>query len=452
MSFKDSFKSAFWPLTEPVAISEPAVANDLRFGSELVNDLPAAPSLYGLHSYPLTPLTTTLGGRPLSYARIYASQPWVYTAVQRLLTWAARVPLKAYIRTGEDSRERLYDHPLAQAIVSPWERGAQVELIHALLGPLLIHGNGVVMVDEGRSGKIAFRPRDWRYLTPILATRSTIAGWESVEDDDRETFGADTAIHAHWYSPSGPIGVSPLQALSVTIDIEDATRRFTASTMKNSARPPSAITVSEDFLGRDPDERKAIVELVREQITAIYSGPENAGKAAILPFGLDWKQVGHTAVETQLIEQRKIAREEVAAVYQIPPPMIGILDHATYSNMAQMREMSYTDALGPFLVLLEQQINAQLVRGLMRLDDLYVEFDFAGVLRGDRLKEVQAIREAINTGVLTPNEGRTALNYPKSDDEAADSLYLSTNNLEPLATVLDPEEETPPPVPPPPSE
>jgi HK97 family phage portal protein len=259
-------------------------------------------------------------------------------------------------------------------------------------------------------------------------------------------------IHAHWYSPSGPIGVSPLQALSVTMDIEDAIRRFTVSTMKNSARPPSAITVSEDFLGREQEERKQIIELVREQITSIYSGPENAGKAAILPFGLDWKQVGHTAVETQLIEQRKISREEIAAVYQIPPPMIGILDHATYSNMAQMREMSYTDSLGPYMVLIEQQINAQLVRGLLRENDIYVEFDFAGVLRGDRLKEVQAIREAINTGVLTPNEGRTALNYPKSDDEAADSLYLSTNNLEPLATVLDPEEETPPPVPPPPSE
>jgi phage portal protein BeeE len=109
--------------------------------------------------------------------------------------------------------------------------------------------------------------------------------------------------------------------------------------------------------------------------------------------------------------------------------LIGILDRATFSNIETQREMFYTESLGPPLVLLEQALNAQLVRGQLREDEVYVEFDFAGVLRGDRLKEVQALREAIDSSLMTPNEGRSTLNLPRSDAPGMDDFYFRANNL-----------------------
>jgi phage portal protein BeeE len=122
----------------------------------------------------------------------------------------------------------------------------------------------------------------------------------------------------------------------------------------------------------------------------------------------------------------------VCAVYQIPPPMLGILDKATYSNIETQREMTYTDSLGPPLVLIEQCLNAQVLRGLMRETEIFCEFDFAGVLRGDKLKEVQALRDAIQTALLTPNEARSIDNRPRSDNPAMDQFYLPMNNLAPV--------------------
>jgi hypothetical protein len=72
------------------------------------------------------------------------------------------------------------------------------------------------------------------------------------------------------------------------------------------------------------------------------------------------------------------------------------------------------------------------VRGVLREPDMYVEFDFAGILRGDRLKEIEALREAIASALLTPNEGRGVLNQPKSDQDGMDDFYLPRNNLWPL--------------------
>jgi len=388
----------------------------------------------------------------VSYAEIFATQPWIAAAVMRMLTWAVRVPLKVYRRTGDDSRERVHpgEHPLADAIAHPWDRAGQAQLIQALLGPTLVHGNGLVEIDQGRSGAIRFAPADWRLVTPIIPFEYRIAGWQIGEPmgTGERTIPVDQALHVCWWSPLGPLGISPLQQLGTTLSVEDSAQQWARSSFRNSARPPSAITVDETYLSLNKDIRDPFFEQARQDISALYAGPENAGRPALLPPGFDWKPIGHTAVEAELIDQRRVNREEIAAVYQIPPPMLGILERATYSNIETQREMSYTDALGPPLVLIEQAINSQLVHSLLRDDDIYVEFDFGQVLRGDRLKEIQSFREGIQTGVYTPNEARRALNLPASSEPGADELWMPKNNLAPLSA--EQPEPSPAPFPPPP--
>lgn len=379
-----------------------------------------------------------LDNKVVSFARLFQTQPWVAAAVMRMLTWSVRVPLKVYRRTGDDSRLRLREgeHPLADAVITPWERGNMAGLVTSLLGPMLVHGTSLTEVLDGAADKLSFAPKDWRFVSPIRPWRDSLEGF--VVDKDSSAFAREVSIDellmiASW-SPTGQIGTSPLQQLGISLRIEDGAQRFQQNLFKNGARPPSAVTASEAFLGLDRLERQEIMMQLRRDIIDIYSGPENSGRPALLPPGLDWKPVGHSAVEAELIDQRKVIRDEVAAVYQIPPPMMGILDKATYSNIETQREMIYTDCLGPPLVLIEQCINSQVVRALLREDDVYCEFDFAGVLRGDRLKEVQALREAIGSALYTPNEGRSKLNEPKSDNPAMDEFYMPVNNWGPVGT------------------
>lgn len=379
---------------------------------------------------------TTVDGRQISYAKLFAEQPKVAAAVMRMLTWAVRVPLKVYERTGDDSRRRLRDgeHPLATGIAHPWPGGYPAALTMALLGPFLVHGNSVTELLDGVN-KVQFTPHDWRMIRPIRQGSSALSidGWDIFDAQGRRerSMSANDALHAKWWSPLGPEGVSPLRQLGTTLAIEDAAQRYQRAQFRNGARPPSAVTATTEFLGLEEPVRDALLLQLREDITALYAGPENGGRPALLPPGLDWKPIGHTSREAELIDQRYIDGEEIGAVYQIPAPFLNDLRRATFSNIVELRQVAYTDGLGPPLVIIEQVLTA-LWQELSREFEVFVEFDFAGVLRGDFLKEINALRLAVGSGLMTPNEGRSVLNRPRSDEDGADRLWMPTNNLAPM--------------------
>ena len=66
----------------------------------------------------------------------------------------------------------------------------------------------------------------------------------------------------------------------------------------------------------------------------------------VLEDGMTLKPMGFNAKESEL-GARKLSREEVAAEYHVPLPMVGILDHATFSNIREQHKQLSQNCLGP---------------------------------------------------------------------------------------------------------
>lgn len=408
-------------------------------GGQIIDVSPGTPTLTTRDGYRAlgAPSVQWLGGKTVSFTRIYERQLWVAVMVNKLARQVARLPLKVYERDG-DARRRVRTGPLVDLLARPGgpdTPSGPMRLKQWLMTPTLVHGNALLVKHRPARGAPpdALLPVPWPAVTADLDDSNRPEMWKWARRHRKVTLlDPSEVVHVAWEPPDGGLGVSPLVQLGVTLRIEDAAQRHQESSLRNGGRPPSAITIEREFLGLQPEERQQLLANLREDVEAIYGGPENAGRPAILPPGLDWKGIGHTAKEAELIQQRRLTREEVAAVYDVPPPLVGILDNATYSNVSEMHRMLFTTVLGPWITLIEESIQTQVIDPEPAFAGLFVEFDLSEVLRGDLLTEIQALQSAVTNGLMTINEARQVRNLPPIDDPLCNIPLIPANNLRPI--------------------
>ena len=368
-------------------------------------------------------------GRTISYSSLYRTQPWVAVLVNKLNRQISSLPLKIYRSNSQNDRERVRDGSLAELLRNPWPRAAPVHLKQKLAFPALLHGNATIAKYRPRAGRppTELLPLDWRYLAAHDDGQGgTIDFWETSQTGRPKYLAPDAVIHVAWEAPDGNVGVSPLQQLGITLAAEEATQRYVAAAFNNGVQPSGAVV-----LPADEHVDAEVREEIRQEIHAIHGGVDNAFRMMVLGGGADLKSVAHTAKEAELVESRKLNREEVAAVYDVPPPMVGILDKATYSNINEQHRMLYTTVLRPWLTLIEETIQAQLIDPEPAWEGLYVEFDLGEVLKGDPKERAEAAKTFIGAGVYTINEWRALENLPRIERDVCDLPLIPVNNVEP---------------------
>ena len=108
---------------------------------------------------------------------------------------------------------------------------------------------------------------------------------------------------------------------------------------------------------------------------------------------------------------RKLANEDVARIFGLPPTSVGITDKATYSNTEQEARALVQNALGPLAARIETAMHRCLLTDASRRS-LYIEHDLDGLLRGDVKSRFEAYRLAREIGVYSPNDVRRLENEP----------------------------------------
>ena len=351
----------------------------------------------------------------MAYSNVYTSQPWIYAAVNKLSRGVARLPLKQYERLADDRRRRLDPaHDLRILIEQPWPRGSRFKLVEATVGNLCIYGNAAWWKYRPRAGQapVELWPLDWRYMS--FKSRRERARRPLRVPGPRRTAEVPPRRHRPLsvVVAVGPGGTSPLEPLRETLALETAGRRYAVSSFAHGARPSGALKLTKTL-------DKTAKEELREEIQALNAGPDNAFRIALLDGGMEWQAFSHNAQEAETIAHRKLNREEACAVYDIPPPVLHILDRATFSNVSEQNKALYRETMGPWTVMLEETVEAQLIRGELAWLGTYPEFDLNEVLKADLIQRAAAYKSMEST--ISVNERRAAENLPPIGDVDDDS-------------------------------
>lgn len=363
------------------------------------------------------------------YAELWRTQPAVRTVVTFLARNIAQLGLPLYRRDGDSDRTRLQDHPLAAMLRQPNPWTTRYRLINSL-----VHDFGIYDVAYWLKTKVDGQTRG---LVRIPPTMIAPAGdnWLSPEyftvtgQKGKKDIPADQIVYFRGYGLDQDSGVSPLEALRQILREEFTGSQMREQIMRNGAR-------ASGYLKRPPERESGkwsteARERFRSQWKAQYTGEgAEAGGTPILEDGMDFLPASQTAKELQYIEGRKLTREEVATAYFIPPPMVGILDHATFANIREQHKMLYQDTLGPWLVMFEEEIELQLLPDFeSKAQNFYVEFNLREKLTGDLIERGGVIQQAVGGPWMTVNEARALDNRPPVDggDELIRPLNVTQN-------------------------
>jgi HK97 family phage portal protein len=364
------------------------------------------------------------GNQYRDYAALWRAQPELRTVVDFLARNIAQLNLHTFRRVSNVDRVRLIDHPLATLLGKPNGSTTPYRMMDALVHDRCIFDNAFLLkVRDDHGQTLALRRVRPGRIYPIGDDWLEPEGYEIFGTRGRLAVDPSDVVHFRGYNPNDDrLGTPAIESLRQILSEEWAANVYREQLWRNGARLSGYISRPFDA----PDWGKTAKDRFRDEWQAGFSGDSaRAGETAILEDGMTFTAASVTPRDSQYIESRKLTREEVARSYHVPLPMVGILDHATFTNIKELHKNLYQDCLGPWLEDFQQEIELQLVPDLPDVAGVYVEFNFAAKLNGSFEEQAVQLQGAVGGPYMARNEARARLNLPMIP--GADDLITPLN-------------------------
>ncbi len=413
------------PVIDAVPVEEPAAAVETKAA------VPPSPAL----------APATGGWWPLTWIREAFSGAWqrniatpvgdvmtfgaVFSCVTLIATDIAKMHLGLIEEQKDGTAKRVYSAAYA-VLKKPNHYQTRIMFVMQWVISKLTWGNTYVLKERNnRGGEAAGNVSAMYILDPsrvqvLVAPNGDVYYSLSADvlagiDAGIPAIPASEIIHDVMYPLYHPlIGVGPIHACGLAavqgLRIQTNSARFFANgaSLGGVLTAPGAIS-------------NETAQRLKEFWENKYSGPENAGKIAVLGDDLKFEALTKST-DAQLIEQLKMSAEIVCTAFHVPAYKVGVGAPPAVNNIEALDQQYYSQCLQ----ILIECIEALLDEGLAVKAPLSTEFDLDDLLRMDSatLTDVQA--KGVGAGLVAPNEGRRKLGLPPV--KGGESPYLQQQN------------------------
>jgi HK97 family phage portal protein len=363
-----------------------------------------------------------------------ALQQITVNACVRVLSGAvASLPLYVYELTA-GGRQIDYDHQLARML--RWEPNDEMTaftLWESMVGALALTGNCYAEIQRDAGGRaVALWPLHPQLTEPVRTTAGDLA----YDTTDGMTLGqmrripSADMIHVLLFSLNGLKGLSPIQMARQGIGLARAAEKYGARFFGNGARPSGVLTNA----GTLTDKQKAEMKETWNQT----QGGEHQGSIAVLPGAWTYTQIGISPEDAQFLATRNFQRSDIAAIWGVPPHMVGDTSRLSNNNAEQQSLSFVTDTLRPYLNRFESEIVRKLLPNLGRNAGRFqIEFDVSERLRGDFKTTMEGFAIGKQWGFLNTNDIHKDLRMNPIGPEG--DIYWAPVNMQNAALLLETE-------------
>lgn len=340
---------------------------------------------------------------PAAFAREgYARNAVAHRAVRLVAEAAASLPLT--IDGAEDT------HPVLALLARPNPREGGARFLEGIYGHLMVSGNAyieAVSLDGIPRELFSLRPDRMRALASPdgwVGAYEYTAGGRTIRYEQAGPL--PPILHLAQFNPlDDHLGLSPMEAAAVSLDIHNAAGAWHKALLDNAARPSGALVFA-------PSSGAALSEAqfsrLKAELEANYQGAGNAGRPLLLDGGLDWRPLALSPKEMDFVEAKASAAREIALAFGVPPLLLGLPGDNTHANYAEANRAFYRQTIVPLVRRTADSIAAWLepVFGPARLGP---DLDAIEALASERESLWRRVGAA---DFLTAGEKRAAVGYP----------------------------------------
>tara|TARA_R110000822_G_scaffold307327_2_gene434318 strand:- start:1063 stop:2415 length:1353 start_codon:yes stop_codon:yes gene_type:complete len=340
----------------------------------------------------------------------------IFSAISLISDTVATLPMDSFTRT---DGARAPFRPKPSWMTRPDIDTTPAAFWGAVIVSLMLDGNAFIRVFS-RNGRVV----NLNVLSPsaVEIKRNGIGRvMFKVENEDRLLTSDEIIFIPDIVRPGHIRGVSRVNSLKQNWGLALALENY-ASKFFGSGTQTSGVI---EFPGSLTAEQAAALQ---NGFDSRHKGWKGAHKTAIISGGAKYVQTSVENDKAQFLDSRRLAVEDVARAFNVPPHLLGLPGTTSYASVEQNNLGWVTHGLRPIVSKLESAFTPLLERETGG-EDAFIRFNLDGLLRADINSRMSAYSVGLQSGFLTINDVRKLEELTPVNDPTADTVRVPLANV-----------------------
>jgi len=340
----------------------------------------------------------------------------VFSAISLISDTISTLPLDAYVREGGERRAL---RPRPAWVLKPDVDTTKEAFYGSIIVSLLLDGNAFIRVYTQNNqivNLVVLNPQTVEVKRNGLGRLMFNVQGEKMPLTTEEVIFIPDVVR-----PGNLRGVSRVDALKDNFGLAKALETYAARFFGHGATTSGIIEYPHDLTFEQSQGLAAAFD-------AKHKGLRKSHKTGVLSGGATYRPTNVPNDQAQFLDSRRMAVEDVARAFNVPPHLLGLSGTNSYASVEQNNLAWVTHGLRPIISKIENALSPLLALS-PNGQNAFLRFNIDGLLRADINSRMSAYSIGLQSGFLTINDVRRLEDLQSIDDPSANTVRVPLANV-----------------------
>jgi HK97 family phage portal protein len=359
--------------------------------------------------------STSQAGTVINSESAFSVNP-IFSAISLISDTISTLPLDAFVREGGERRAL---RPRPAWVLKPDVDTTREAFYGSVIVSLLLDGNAFIRVYTQNNqivNLVVLNPNH------VEVKRNGLGRLTFVVQGEKKPLSTEEVVFIPDVVRPGSIrGVSRVELLKDNFGLAKALEVYAARFFGYGATTSGIIEYPHDLTYEQSQALAAAFD-------SKHKGLRRAHKTGVLSGGATYKPTNVPNDQAQFLDSRRMAVEDVARAFNIPPHLLGLSGTNSYASVEQNNLAWVTHGLRPIIAKIEGALSPLLALS-PNGQNAFLRFNIDGLLRADINSRMTAYSTGLQSGFLTINDVRRLEDLQAITDESANTVRVPLANV-----------------------